>query len=234
MSGVVCLVGSGEFTPAMDEIDRGLLASTGRRRPRVALLPTASTPDGDDVFSRWAEMGRQHFSALGAEVEALGVRTGLDADDPVYAQAVGEADLVYLSGGKPDYLHEALMGSLVAAALTSAHDRGAIVVGCSAGAMALAEHRLRFLGQRGLPWRWASGLGFVAGAAIAPHYDSLPEVLLLPLLLRAPQGSTVVGLDGETALVGSDGGWQVLGRGRVTIWRGRRRTRHRAGEVVRF
>lgn len=234
MSGVVCLVGSGEFTPAMDELDRELLGSTGRRRPRVALLPTASMPDGDDVFSRWAEMGRQHFTALGAEVEALGVRTGLDADDPVFAQAIGEADLVYLSGGKPDYLHEALMGSLVAAALASAHDRGTIVVGCSAGAMALAEHRLRFVRRLRMPWRWAAGLGFVSGVAVAPHYDALPEVLLLPMLLRAPAGSRVLGIDEETAVVKSDHGWQIRGRGRVTMWEGRHRTRHRAGEILQL
>jgi cyanophycinase len=68
MSGPIALVGAGEFLPAMAEFDAELLASTGRARPRVAILPTASYPDGEEVFQRWAAMGVAHFSGLGAEV----------------------------------------------------------------------------------------------------------------------------------------------------------------------
>ena len=35
----------------------------------MVVLPTASYPDGEDVFQRWASMGVAHFAALGAEVE---------------------------------------------------------------------------------------------------------------------------------------------------------------------
>jgi cyanophycinase-like exopeptidase len=45
---------------------------------------------------------------------------------------------------------------------------------------------------------------------------------------------TTLGIDEETALVGRDGSWQVQGRGRVTVWRGRHRTRYRRGEVFRL
>ena len=44
------------------------------RGPRVAILPTASYPDGEDVFHRWAAMGVAHFGQLGAEVEPVLVR----------------------------------------------------------------------------------------------------------------------------------------------------------------
>jgi hypothetical protein len=37
----------------------------------VAVLPTASYPDGEEVFTRWAAMGVAHFGALGAEVEPV-------------------------------------------------------------------------------------------------------------------------------------------------------------------
>ena len=104
--GPIALIGSGEFLPGMNEIDAGLLAASGRSRPRVAILPTASWPDGEDVFRRWAAMGSEHFGALGAEVEPVLVRDRFDADDDAPAQAIGEADLVYLSGGKPGHLTE--------------------------------------------------------------------------------------------------------------------------------
>ena len=150
MNGAIALVGSGEFTPALESVDRELLLATGRPRPRVAILPTASMPDGEDVFLRWAEMGRQHFGALGAEVEPVLVRDRAAAQDPANAQAIGEADLIYLSGGKPDFLYDVLAGTAVEAALHEAHARGAVLAGCSAGAMVLADRR--FVMRRRFPF----------------------------------------------------------------------------------
>jgi cyanophycinase len=219
----------------MLEIDAGLLASTGRSRPRVAILPTASYPDGEEVFTRWAAMGVSHFGGLGAEVEPVLVRDRAGADDPSAAQAVGEADLIYLSGGNPTYLMGVLDGSAVGRALVGAHARGAVLVGCSAGAMVLAGHAFDFR-ARVAPWplRWRAGLGFVQGASVIPHYDAWPEPMSALIALQAPRGSLVLGIDEETALIGRDGTWQVHGRARVTVWHGRRRDRYRAGEIVSF
>ncbi|MFL5649743.1 MAG: Type 1 glutamine amidotransferase-like domain-containing protein [Chloroflexota bacterium] len=235
MPGPVALVGAGEFLPAMADVDAELLASTGRGRPRVAILPTASFPDGEDVFQHWAAMGVAHFSDLGAEVEPVLVRGRADAEDPAAAQAVGEADLVYLSGGKPGYLAEVLAGSAVGRALSENHARGAVLAGCSAGAMVLAGHLFDPRG-RVVPWplRWRAGLGFVEGASVVPHYDAWPEPLTALIALQAPRGSVVLGIDEDTAVVGHDGAWQVHGRSRVTVWRGRRRDRYHTGETFRF
>ena len=120
MPGPVALVGAGEFLPEMAEFDAGLLAATGRVRPRVAIMPTASYPDGEETFTRWATMGVSHFGELGAEVEPVLVRDRAGADDPAAAQAISEADLIYLSGGKPSYLMSVLDGSAVGLALTEA------------------------------------------------------------------------------------------------------------------
>ena len=235
MPGPVALVGAGEFLPEMAEFDAGLLAATGRVRPRVAIMPTASYPDGEETFTRWATMGVSHFGELGAEVEPVLVRDRAGADDPAAAQAIGEADLIYLSGGRPSYLMSVLDGSAVGQALTEAHHRGALVAGCSAGAMVLAGHAFDFR-VRYAPWplRWRRGLGFVEGASVIPHYDAWPEPMTALIALQAPRGSLVLGIDEETAVVGQDGAWQVHGRSRVTVWRGRRRERYRAGEIFRI
>jgi cyanophycinase len=235
MPGPVALVGAGEFLPAMADVDAGLLASTGVARPRVAVLPTASFPDGEDVFLRWASMGTAHFAGLGAEVEPVLVRDRAAADDPAAAQAIGEADLIYLSGGKPDYLRQALEGSAVGVALAAAHQRGAVLAGCSAGAMILAGHSFEFR-MRLVPWplRWGPGLGFAPGISVVPHYDAWPEPFSALIALQAPRGSVVLGIDEETAVIGRDGSWQVHGAARVTVWRGRHRERFRAGEIFRI
>jgi cyanophycinase len=235
MVGLVALVGAGEFLPAMAEFDLGLLAATGRRRPRVVIVPTAAFPDGEDAFQRCAAMGIEHFSALGAEVEPVLVRDRAAADDGAHAQAVGEADLVYLVGGRQDHLANVLDGTSLGRAVVAAHYRGAVVAGSAAGAMVLAERQFEFR-RRILPWplRWRPGLAFVPGAAVFPRYDSWPEPLSALMALQAPRGSVVVGLDDGTAVVGRDGSWQVHGRSRVTIWRGRRRERFRSGEAFRI
>ena len=234
-SGPIALVGSGEFLPAMSAIDAELLASTGRARPRVVILPTASWPDGEDVFRRWAEMGVDHFTALGAEVEPVLARDRFDADDGAHVQAIGEADLVYLSGGKPGHLSDALVGSPLGDAIVAAHDRGAILAGCSAGAMTLAERHFDFRRRRLFwPIRWRRGLDLVPGVTVIPHYDAFPEPVSAMILLQAPRGLTTLGIDEDTALVGRDGSWQVVGAGRVTVWRGRHRQRYRSGEVFRI
>jgi cyanophycinase len=236
MNGVIALVGSGEFTPAMDEVDRQLLAATGRDRPRVAIVPAASWPDGETVFMRWAAEGEAHFAALGAEPVPVLIRDRDSAGDPAAAAAISGADLIYFSGGKPGHLLDVLRDTAAGAALREAHARGAVVAGCSAGAMVLGAHQLRVGGRRFLqmPVSWQDGLGLVPRMVIVPHYDAVPETLVAPMALAAPEGALVVGIDEETALVGRDGTWQVQGRSRVTVWRGSRRERHRAGSTVSF
>ena len=236
MPGPIVLVGSGEFTPAMETVDRDLLAATGRTRPRVAVVPTASWPDGPGTFQGWIEQGIAHFAALGAEVEGVELRTREDAWDAACTQAIGEADLVYLSGGKPDYLLTALEGTPAGAALRAVHIRGGILAGCSAGAMVLAARQPRARGWRRVrfPVGWRDALGLVEQAAVVPHYDAFPEVLAAAVALAAPRGTVVLGIDEETAVIGRDGTWQVRGRGRVTVWRGRHRTRHHAGDSFRL
>jgi cyanophycinase len=238
--GPVALVGAGEFLSPMAEFDRSLLEATGRPRPRVVILPTASALDGEETFRRWAEMGVDHFAALGAEVEPVLVRTAAEGHDAAALQAIGEADLVYLSGGHPRHLLDVLRESPLGAALSRAHARGAVVAGCSAGAMAIVGRTpdVRIVPKIRMPLpfpiRWANGLALVDGVVVLPHYDAWPEPVSAFLALQAPRGSVVVGIDEETAVVGRNGAWQVHGRGRVTVWRRRHRERFRKGDAFRI
>ncbi|HEY3523319.1 MAG TPA: Type 1 glutamine amidotransferase-like domain-containing protein, partial [Candidatus Limnocylindrales bacterium] len=169
MVGPVALIGAGEFLPAMADIDRELLAGIAARRPRVVVLPTASWPDGEATFRRWAAMGVEHFGALGAEVEAVLVRDRADADDAAFVQAVGEADIVYLSGGHPGHLLATLRGSAVWDAACRANERGAALVGCSAGAMVLGVRQIewrRRLRRMPFPVRYPESLAMVPGCAV--------------------------------------------------------------------
>jgi cyanophycinase len=239
MRGPVALVGAGEFLETMAEFDRGLLAATGRPRPRVVILPTAAAKDGEAVFQGWADRGVAHFAGLGAEVEPVLVHDVAEGHDPAALQAIGEADLVYLSGGDPRHLIRVCRESPIGAALLAANARGAVLAGCSAGAMALVGRSRHFWSLPRLPMpmpfpmRWQAALGAVEGIVVLPHYNEFPEPLSAVIALQAPKGGAVFGIDADTAAVGRSGAWQVHGTGRVTVWRGRRRERFRRGEAFR-
>jgi cyanophycinase-like exopeptidase len=234
MTGPVALVGAGEFLSPMAEFDLGLLRATGRHRPRVVIIPAAAYPLGEDAYESLIERGRSHFRDLGAEVEPVDVHDRRSAEDPANAQAVGEADLIYLASGRQRHLLDVLAGSAVWAAATAAHERGAILAGCCAGAVVLAGQQFDLRSRRGWPMRWRPALGAVDGVAVLPRYDARPEPLMALMALRAPQGSVVLGIDDGTAVVGRDGAWQVHGSARVTVWRGHRRVRLRSGDVFRI
>jgi cyanophycinase-like exopeptidase len=99
--------------------------------------------------------------------------------------------------------------------------------------MVLAGRQVRF--RRRLPFRpgWDEALRIVPGVAVLPHYDRLPEPVAVLVALQAPRDTALLGIDEDTALVGRDGVWQVHGRARVTVWRGRHRERLRAGDAFR-
>ncbi|MEJ7695692.1 MAG: hypothetical protein WKF78_03465 [Candidatus Limnocylindrales bacterium] len=67
-----------------------------------------------------------------------------------------------------------------------------------------------------------------------PALRRLAGALSALIALQAPRGCTTLGIDEGTAVVGRDGAWQVHGRARVTVWRGRRRERFGPGDIFRI
>ena len=132
------LVGSGEFTAAMEAIDRDLLAATAPARPRVAILPTASWPDGEETFLGWIERGRAHFAALGAEVEGVEIRAREAAFDEACARRSARPTSSTSRAASRATCSTSSLGTPAAAALRAVRDRGGVLAGSSAGAMALA------------------------------------------------------------------------------------------------
>lgn len=229
----MALLGADRFVPAIEPLDRELLAGSRKARPRVVVLPTGGPTDGGIDWLDWTTVVTHHFEAIGAEVEPLMVAARGDADDEATAQAVGEADLVMVSGARPGALLDLLWGSRAWESARQANQRGAAIVACRAGAMVLGDRCLEVRRRAGWPVRWERALGLVRGAAIAPRYDRMPEPLMAFFVLQAPSDVVVLGIDERAALVGRNGAWQVRGEGRVTVWHGRHRDRHRAGDVLR-
>jgi cyanophycinase len=235
--GPVALIGAGAFLESMVDLDRELLGATGSRRPRVVILATTGRQplEAASAAAEAVDGALQHFAALGAEVEPVLLPAQAAEADDASLQAVGEADLVYIIDLQSGKLCTMFGRTKLGAALLAAHDRGAVLVACSGGAPALAA-RQPVMRARWLPWplRWRPALGVLEGAAVVTGYDRWPEPLAALLALQAPRGTTILGIDASTAIVGREGAWQVHGPARVTVWRGRHRRRYRRGDVFRL
>jgi cyanophycinase len=223
MNGLIALVGSGEYLPVMNEVDRFLLQNAGvnGRLPRVVCLPTAAGQEGEPSWGRWMRMGVDHFSSLGAQVDALPVIDRASADTSEYAPIVEAADLIYFSGGNPHYLFESLQGSRLWDAALKAWDRGAVYAGCSAGAMILGHQIPNF---RAAALTNVPAFGLLPARMIFPHFDRwklMRGAMLAPLRRRLGPEEFALGVDEETALVGRQDQpeWTVMGRQTVSVIR---------------
>ncbi|HWD09902.1 MAG TPA: Type 1 glutamine amidotransferase-like domain-containing protein [Actinomycetota bacterium] len=210
------LVGSGEFTPSMVDVDRDLLASIGPS-PRVVILPTASAGENPE---EWATWGVGHFLRLGARSIALMVLGRSDAEDEENVEVIERADLVYISGGKPARLLAALQGSPLWGGFLRARREGAWLMGSSAGAMALGDWTLvhRPEDGDGTPTQWLPGLGMLQGMAVVPHFDAWDEAEYLTAQIAG--SCRVFGIDEDTAVLLERGKAKVAGRGAARFIRG--------------
>jgi len=233
MNGLIALVGSGEYLPVMEDVDRYLLASLNLngRKPRVVCLPTAAGKEGDGSVGRWSNMGTSHFEKLGADAKALRIIDRESADDPQWESTLESADLIYFSGGDPNYLFQTMNGSRAWEAARRAWARGAVYAGCSAGAMILAKKvpSFRLFGT-------VDGFGLVPAQFVIPHFDAIPAVfkpLVSTLRRQLKEDERMVGVDEDTALIGSPGGeWKVMGRSSVHIFTRKEERVYESGQTL--
>ena len=234
MNGLIALLGSGEYLPVMDDVDRYLLANCGAvgRKPRVVCLPTAAGNEGDASVSRWSKMGVDHFTRLGADVRAVRVIDAESANDPQHASVIEAADLIYFSGGDPGYVHKVMKDSLAWKAAQTAWTRGAVYAGCSAGAMTLGRQIPDF---RTLGLRTISAFGILPVAFIIPHFDAIPGIwkpMVSALRRRLKEDEIMIGIDEDTAIVGKlTGSWTVMGKAQAHVFTKGVGLVYRAGET---
>src|SRR5262245_17405307 len=106
-NGLIALVGSGEFLPAMAPVDRRLLAHL-TEPARVASVPAASAPVSEEVFERWLSNGLERFTSLCATTVPIALQPRADAENPELAAKLAGCNFAYRSGGKPAYLRDTL------------------------------------------------------------------------------------------------------------------------------
>jgi cyanophycinase len=229
--GPLALVGSGEYTATMLDLERSLIDG---RPPRYVQIPTAASKEGPRRLSYWVDLGKAQAARLGVEAVPLMVSERAQADDPAVAAQVRGAGLIYLSGGSPAVLADTLRDTAVWRAIVAAWRSGAALAGCSAGAMALADQVPDLRNPTGCS---RPGLGLLPHLRVLPHFDKMlgwvPDVLTRPFF-RTTGGISLVGIDEDTALVGGPEDFTVYGRQSAWLLSDGRRQQFPAGSRVRL
>ena len=222
----------------------------GGKGARIAVFPSASgSPEksAQANVERLRRYGAQAF-AVPVAVKLAGSNYQSAADDPVLAQAVRTAGGAFFAGGDQGRITQALKradgsNTQVLDALWDMYKRGGVIAGTSAGA-AIMSSTMFYNAKSVLS---TLKLGVAEGSEIAPGLGFIGDDVfidqhllvrgrfarMLPAMLKKSY-KLGLGIDEDTAVVGRSGAWQVHGRGRVTVWRGRRRERFRKGDAFRL
>ncbi|MFN3255332.1 MAG: helix-turn-helix domain-containing protein [Ilumatobacter sp.] len=78
---MLAVVGSGEYLPAMGDVDRQLIELFDTP-PTVVCLPTAAGTEGDALIDSWMQRGVDHFTSLGGATTPVRVWDRDAANDP--------------------------------------------------------------------------------------------------------------------------------------------------------
>jgi cyanophycinase len=211
--GFILLEGGAEFGGQMAVPDRLAIQLAGGPDALISILPTAAAPDNN--HQRAGQNGVNWFKHLGAtNVSSLPLIDNTSANDPVIVEVLSHARLIYLLGGFPRHLAQTLRESRSWQAIFSAHQKGAVIAGSSAGAMALCEYYY----DPG-SCRVMDGLKLIDGICVLPHHNTFGQTWAARLRKLLPN-TILLGIDEETGVICgvSEGLGRVHGKGKITLY----------------
>jgi cyanophycinase len=228
----MAFLGSGEFDPWSEPVERWLLERSRNPGGPVLILPTASAHEGDATFDSWGTKGMGHYHELGVPSEVVPLKVREDAHRPDIVERLSEASMVFFSGGNPARLSEVVIDTPFWTALLAAMADGLPYAGCSAGVACLTEVTFDSDSQD-MEKVWAPGLGYVRDALFGPHWDMLDT--WIPgatefIVGSVKPGQVFVALDEDTSMAGDGRSWQVMGRSGIHVLRDAEWTHYRPGD----
>ncbi len=210
----IVAIGGGEigrpgYPVELTAIDAEVVRLTGKRRPLVIFLPTAT--QDDPVYTRTIE---EHYGGrLGCRVHALTLCRRRRSPSEL-GRTIASADIVYVGGGNTLRMMKLWRRRGVARLLVEAAANGTVMAGVSAGAICwctagVSDSRSFTAADDAWPYIAVRGLGLL-DLLLCPHYDAEPrrQPALQHLLPRARLPR--VGLDDCTALEVIDDRYRIL------------------------
>lgn len=226
----VVAIGGGKTFEETDIINREILRLTGKPRPKILFIGTASLDAVRYVASFCA-----YFARLGAQPSALPlVHEKLKPED--IRKAVLGSDAIYVGGGNTLKMMALWRRRGLDKILCEAAIKGVVLSGLSAGANCWFEYghsdALNKHDGGTYPYVEVRGLGLLPGTC-CPHFSGEPRRLKDFPLMLARTGRCGVAIDDRCALIAEDGIIRVVGEGGITIFaRGETPVRFESGSRI--
>lgn len=122
-------IGGGDIPFTTKAIDKYVISLTNKANPKVLFVPTAS---GD--FQAYIDKFTSYYVSLGCEVDVLKLTT--TDNDNLIRSKIFTADIIYIGGGNTAKMMRIFKRTKVNEYLVQAYERGIVLTGLSAGAMA--------------------------------------------------------------------------------------------------
>ena len=167
----IVAIGGGELrTLETTEIDKRIIALTGKKRPKALFIPTASGDAAGYVETFEACYGKE----FGCQTRTLNLIQNPPAFEQMSALVL-DSDLIYVGGGNTYRMMKIWRRLGLDSVLAEAASRGIVLSGLSAGAICWFKygHSDSRSFSNNVEWNYirVSGLGLI-NAVYCPHYHS--------------------------------------------------------------
>ncbi len=205
---LVLIGGTTDFWRGTEAIDRAAIESMSLDAP-IAFVPAANCPPeyGTSFLAVYKQLGAPN----GYVVPLTSREAAHDTSD---AALLRDAGLIYFGGGDSTALLASMTDTPALAAVGEAYERGAVICGMSAGAIALSA------------WGVSMGAGVLQGwgwlprVLVSVHHDADREALFEPAMREHPD-MLGLGLPEDAALaLGAGGQIERWGDEQIVVKRG--------------
>ena len=220
--GIAVAIGGNEDKENDLDILRATLAVSGKDRPSIALITTASSQP--EVM---AKMYTEVFEKIGTgPVHILDIRDREGAQDPELVGLVREADVIFLTGGDQLRITTILGASPILREIKRKYfEEECVVAGTSAGASALSETMI-YEGESSEALRkgavsMTSGIGLIQKVIIDSHFIKRGRFSRLMTIVSGNPGTIGLGLGEDTGVIIRDGHLlEAIGNGLIVVFDG--------------
>lgn len=215
--GKLVIIGGAEDKEGKCDILKKVVEMSGGDNSRIVVMTTA-TEQPREVGSLY----RKLFKKLGVRnIDILNINTREDASNDEYIELINEATCIFFTGGDQLRITSLLGGTVVYDSLHSAYNKGALLVGTSAGASVMSSNMivegLNDQSPKYCTLKMAPGLGILGEVIIDQHFAQRGRIgRLLSAVAQNPH-MLGVGIDEDTAIIVDGFSFEVIGSQTVTV-----------------
>ncbi|MBW4667823.1 MAG: cyanophycinase [Cyanomargarita calcarea GSE-NOS-MK-12-04C] len=217
IKGQLVIIGGAEDKEGDCQILREFVRRAGGTKAHVVII-TAATELPREVGENYIRV----FERLGAEeARIIDTETRKDASSSTALEAIASATGIFFTGGDQARITSILKDTEIDVAIHKRYSEGAVIGGTSAGAAVMPDVMIvegdSETNARVETVKMGPGMGFLPGVVIDQHFSQRGRLGRLISALLIQPAVLGFGIDENTAMVVTNGQFEVIGQGCVTV-----------------